>query len=86
MTPIDVGFGGQEVLAYRLGHDVVARAVIRELDPDSFGEGDEPEDERWWAPIREKLTPYRAIIRDWVKECVGRSCAEIGRASCRERV
>ena len=70
LTPINVGFGGQEVLAYRLGHDVVTRAVIRELDPDSFGEGDEPEDERWWAPIREKtLAPYRAIIRDWVKKC-----------------
>jgi len=70
LTPIDVGFGGQEVLAYRLGHDVVTRAVIRELDPDSFGEGDEPEDERWWVPIREKaLAPYRAIIRDWVKKC-----------------
>ena len=70
LTPVDVGFGGQEVLAYRLGHDVVTRAVIRELDPDSFGEGDEPEDERWWAPIREKaLVPYGAIIRDWVKEC-----------------
>ena len=70
LTPIDVGFGGQEVLAYRLGHDVVTRAVIRELDPDSFGEGDEPEDERWWAQIREKtLAPYRAIIRDWVKKC-----------------
>ena len=70
LTPIDVGFGGQKVLAYRLGHDVVTRAVIRELDPGSFGEGDEPEDERWWAPIREKaLAPYRAIIRDWVKKC-----------------
>ena len=70
LTPINVGFGGQEVLAYRLGHDVVTRAVIRELDPDSFGEGDEPEDERWWAQIRENtLAPYRAIIRDWVKEC-----------------
>ena len=70
LTPIDVGFSGQEVLAYRLGHDVVTRAVIRELDPDSFGEGDEPEDERWWVPIREKaLAPYRAIIRDWVKKC-----------------
>lgn len=68
LTPINVGFGGQEVLAYRLGHDVVTRAVIRELDPDSFGEGDEPEDERWWAPIREKaLAPYRAIIRDCSK-------------------
>ena len=73
LTPVDVGFGGQEVLAYRLGHDVVTRAVIRELDPDSFGESDEPEDERWWAPIREKaLAPYRAIIRDWVKECASR--------------
>ena len=70
LAPVDVGFGGQEVLAYRLGHDVVTRAVIRELDSDSFGEGDEPEDERWWAPIREKaLAPYGAIIRDWVKEC-----------------
>ena len=70
LTPIDVGFSGQEVLAYRLGHDVVTRAVIRELDPDSFGESDEPEDERWWAPIREKvLAPYRAIIRNWVKKC-----------------
>ena len=70
LTPVDVGFGGQEVLAYCLGHDVVTRAVIRELDPDSFGESDEPEDERWWAPIREKaLAPYRAIIRNWVKEC-----------------
>lgn len=70
LTPIDVGFGGQEVLAYRLGHDVVTRAVIRELDPDSFGEGDEPEDERWWAQIREKaLAPYRAVIRNWVKKC-----------------
>ena len=70
LTPTDVGFGGQEVLAYRLGHDVVTRAVIRELDPDSFGEGDEPEDERWWAPIREKaLAHYRTIIRNWVKEC-----------------
>ena len=69
LTPVNVGFDGQEVLAYRLGHDVVTRAVIRELDPDSFGEGDEPEDERWWAPIREKaLAPYRAIIRDWVTE------------------
>ena len=74
LTPVDVGFGGQEVLAYRLGHDVVTRAVIRELDPDSFGEGDEPEDERWWAPIREKeLAPYRAIIRNWVKECASAS-------------
>ncbi|MFC2360897.1 MAG: hypothetical protein ACFNME_08775, partial [Actinomyces dentalis] len=74
LTPVDVGFGGQEVLAYRLGHDVVTRAVIRELDPDSFGEGDEPEDERWWAPIREKaLAPYRAIIRDWVKKCASAS-------------
>ena len=73
LTPVDVGFDGQEVLAYRLGHDVVTRAVIRELDPDSFGEGDEPEDERWWAPIREKaLATYRAIIRDWVKECASR--------------
>ena len=73
LTPINVGFGGQEVLAYRLGHDVVTRAVIRELDPDSFGEGDEPEDERWWAPIREKaLAPYGAIIRDWVKERASR--------------
>ena len=73
LTLIDVGFSGQEVLAYRLGHDVVTRAVIRELDPDSFGEGDEPEDERWWVPIREKvLAPYRAIIRDWVKECASR--------------
>ena len=77
MTSINVGFGGQEVLAYRLGHDVVTRAVIRELDPDSFGEGDEPEDERWWAPIREKaLAPYRAIIRDWVKECASRGWGE----------
>ena len=77
LTPIDVGFGGQEVLAYRLGHDVVARAVIRELDPDSFGEGDEPEDERWWAQIREKaLAPYRAIIWDWVKECASRGWGE----------
>ena len=51
----------------------MTRAVIRELDPDSFGEGDEPKDERWWAPIREKaLAPYRAIIRDWVKECASR--------------
>ena len=74
LTPINVGFGGQEVLAYRLGHDVVTRAVIRELDPDSFGEGDEPEDECWWAPIREKaLAPYRAIIRDWVKKCASAS-------------
>ena len=74
LTPIDVGFGGQEVLAYRLGHDVVTRAVIRELDPDSFGEGDEPEDERWWAQIREKsLAPYRAIIRNWVKKCASAS-------------
>ena len=73
LTPVDVGFGGQEVLAYRLGHDVVERAVILELDPNSFGEGDEPEDERWWAPIRQKaLAPYRAIIRDWVKECASR--------------
>ena len=73
LTPVNVGFDGQEVLAYRLGHDVVTRAVIRELDLDSFGEGDEPEDERWWAPIREKaLAPYRAIIRDWVKECASR--------------
>ena len=70
LTPINVGFGGQEALAYRLGHDVVTRAVIQELDPDSFGEGDEPEDERWWAPIRQKvLALYRAIIRKWVKEC-----------------
>ena len=77
LTPIDVGFGGQEVLAYRLGHDVVTRAVIRELDPDSFGEGDEPEDERWWAPIREKaLAPYCAIIRDWVKECANKGWGE----------
>ena len=77
MTSINVGFGGQDVLAYRLGHDVVTRAVIRELDPDSFGEGDEPEDERWWAPIREKaLAPYRAIIRDWVKECASRGWGE----------
>ena len=77
MTSINVGFGGQEVLAYRLGHDVVTRAVIRELDLDSFGEGDEPEDERWWAPIREKaLAPYRAIIRDWVKECASRGWGE----------
>ena len=74
LTPVDVGFGGQKVLAYRLGHDVVTRAVIRELDPDSFGEGDEPEDERWWAQIREKaLAPYRAIIRDWVKKCASAS-------------
>ena len=29
LTPIDVGFSGQEVLAYRLGHDVVTRAVRR---------------------------------------------------------
>ena len=73
LTPVDVGFGGQEVLAYRLGHDVVERAVILELDPNSFGEGDEPEDERWWAPIRQKaLAPYRAIIRKWVKECASR--------------
>ena len=73
LTPVDVGFGGQEVLAYRLGHDVVERAVILELDPNSFGEGDEPEDERWWAPIREQaLTSYREIIRDWVKECASR--------------
>lgn len=42
LTPIDVGFGGQEVLAYRLGHDVVTRAVILELDPNSFGEGMNP--------------------------------------------
>ena len=73
LTPVDIGFGGQEVLAYRLGHDVVERAVILELDPNSFGEGDEPEDERWWAPIRQKaLAPYRAIIRKWVKECASR--------------
>ena len=77
LTPINVGFGGQEVLAYRLGHDVVTRAVIRELDPDSFGEGDEPEDERWWVPIREKaLAPYRAIIRNWVKERANRGWDE----------
>ena len=73
LTPVDVGFDGQEVLAYRLGHDVVAHAIIREIDPDSFGEVDEPEDERWWAQIREKvLATYRAIIRDWVKECASR--------------
>jgi len=77
LTPINVGFGGQEVLAYRLGHDVVTRAVIRELDPDSFGEGDEPEDERWWAPIREKaLAPYLSIIRDWIKSCVEEGWSE----------
>ena len=77
LTPIDVGFGGQEVLAYRLGHDVVTRAVIRELDPDSFGEGGEPEDERWWAQIREKaLAPYLSIIRDWIKGCVEEGWSE----------
>ena len=77
LTPVNVGFGDQEVLAYRLGHTVVVRVVIRELDPDSFGEGDGPEDEHRWAQIREKaLAPYRVIIRDWVKECASRGWGE----------
>ena len=72
LTPVNVGFGGREILAYRLGHKVVERVIIREIEPDFFGEGDDPEEESWWAQVREKaLIPYRKEIRRWVKGRVG---------------
>ena len=73
LTSVDVGSGDREVMAYRLGHDVVMQAVIRTLDPDSFGESGEPEDLSRVAMIREEvLAPYRSAIREWVKECASR--------------
>ena len=70
LDAVDIGNCSQEVVAYRVGHDVVTQAVIRMLDPDSFGESDEAGDLRWLAVIRDNaLGPYRSTIREWVKEC-----------------
>ena len=73
LDAVDVGDCSQGVAAYRLGHDLVMQTVIRMLDPDSFGEGDEAGDLRWLAVIRDNaLGPYRSTIREWVEECADR--------------
>ena len=73
LDTVDVGNCSQEVVAYRVGHDLVTQAVIRMLDPDSFGEGDEAGDLRWLAVIRDNvLGPYQSTIREWVKGCADR--------------
>ena len=67
----NIGFGNNEVLAYRLGHDVVLRAILKELAPDNFGEGNEPDDDEWWAELRRKeLDPYRKHIKQWIRDRV----------------
>ena len=67
----NIGFGNNEVLAYRLGHDVVLRAILKELAPDNFGEGNEPDDDEWWAELRRKeLDPYRKHIKQWIRNRV----------------
>lgn len=73
LDTVDVGDCSQGVAAYRLGHDLVMQTVIRMLDPDSFGEGDEAGDLRRLAVIRDNvLGPYRSTIREWVEECADR--------------
>ena len=73
LDTVDVGNCSQDVVAYRVGHDLVTQAVIRMLDPDSFGEGDEAGDLRRLAVIRDNaLAPYRLTIREWVEECADR--------------
>ncbi|RRD22975.1 hypothetical protein EII10_12325 [Actinomyces bowdenii] len=74
LHPIDVGWEGKPVRAYQLGHEVVLREVLRRLEPDRFGEGEDPEDEQWWAHLRvEALHPYRDLIIEWVWDLVDRS-------------
>ena len=73
LDTVDIGDCNQDVVAYRVGHDLVTQAVIRMLDPDSFGEGDEAGDLRRLAVIRDNaLGSYRSIIREWVKGCADR--------------
>ena len=73
LDTVDISDCSQEVVAYRVGHDLVMQAVIRMLDPDSFGEGDEVGDMRRLAAIRDNaLAPYRLTIREWVEECADR--------------
>ena len=71
LVSTNVGFGGNEVLAYRLGHDAVMRAILREINPDKFGEGNETDDDKWWAELRRKeLAPYRNVIIKWIRDRV----------------
>ena len=73
LDSVDISDCNHEVVAYRVGHDLVMQAVIRMLDPDSFGEGDEAGDLRRLAVIRDNaLAPYRLTIREWVEECADR--------------
>ena len=73
LDAVDIGNCSQGVVAYRVGHDLVTQAVIRMLEPDSFGESDEAGDLRCLAVIRDNaLGPYRSTIREWVKECADR--------------
>lgn len=69
---VNVGFGDREIPSYTLGHDAVLRAVLREISPDLFGEGNSVEDEAWWVRGKDMiLEPYRAVIRKWVTDRVG---------------
>ncbi|QQM66644.1 hypothetical protein [Actinomyces weissii] len=62
----NVGYDGVEVWAYRLGHDFVTRAVLRELKLEEFGEGPEPEEQSFWSRLDEEaLQEYREIICKW---------------------
>ncbi|WP_136313655.1 hypothetical protein [Actinomyces procaprae] len=68
LTPVKVEFGNQDVCAYRLGHDAVLRAILREIDSDAASDNGDG-DERWWAGVRERaLAPYRADIVRWVRD------------------
>ncbi|WP_223908318.1 hypothetical protein [Actinomyces capricornis] len=74
LHPLNVGWEGKPVPAYQLGHDVVLREVLRRLQPDRFGEGDDPEDEQWWADLRvEALESHRHLIIEWMWDLVDRS-------------
>ena len=69
---VNVVFGDREIPSYTLGHDAVLRAVLREISPDLFGEGNSVEDEAWWVRGKDMiLEPYRAVIRKWVTGRVG---------------
>ena len=69
LLPVKVGFAVRKIFAYGIGHDAVTHALIREIAPERFGEGDEPESEVWWARTRkEVLQPYRDVICEWVEE------------------
>ncbi|CAM2882035.1 hypothetical protein ACSL103130_05995 [Actinomyces slackii] len=68
LNVMNIGMGRSPIMAYSLGHDVMLRKTLRKLSPDSFGEGDDPEGELFWAGLRDRvLKPYRNTIIHWAE-------------------